>query len=274
MPRRKAMWVLSPSERTPKLAMQDPPRNAPPRNLVIRNLANTASILGILPLCLLFGEHGYQYLLPLMIYNNVMDDLDGVLAAKLNIRSNIGALLDNVCDAIVHTVFVMVVGMYYFQATGPQGVGISYLGSICLASSLVATVAMAVRVVTRINPTSATGTGSPTNELIRHIFFILLVSQIAGCNPTPYLIAVFLLHSVSMLAPFKMPYMIRSLTKSATSIGIVNVSLLVAWLLPVAAPFIAAAFVATYLVSFATGGFFWLRDKNTSPQKPSPVPRA
>ncbi len=238
-----------------------------PRNLVIKNLANIVSILGVLPLCLLFGEHGYQYLLPLIIYNNVMDDLDGVLAAKLNIRSNIGALLDNVCDAIVHTMFVMIVGMHYFQEMGfqemgAQEAGYSYLGSICLTSSLVATVAMAVRVVTRINPTSVTGTGSPTNELIRHVFFVLLLTQTAGCNPTPYLIAVFLLHSVSMLVPFKMPYMIRSLTKSATLIGIVNVALLVAWLLPSAAPILAAAFVVTYLASFATGGFFWMREVN------------
>jgi len=235
----------------------------PPRNLVLRNLANIVSILGVLPLCLLFGEHGYQYLLPLILYNNVMDDLDGILAAKLNIRSNIGALLDNVCDGIVHTMFVMIVGMHYFQGMGTQEAGYSYLGSICLASSLLATVAMAVRVVTRINPTSATGTGSPTNELIRHVFFVLLVSKIAECNPTPYLIAAFLLHSVSMLAPFKMPYMIRSLTKSATSIGIVNGALLVAWLLPSTSPFIAAAFVAAYLASFTAGGFYWLRDNNT-----------
>jgi phosphatidylserine synthase len=232
----------------------------PLRNLVIRNLANIVSILGVLPICILFGEHGYQYLLPLIIYNNVMDDLDGVLAAKLNIRSNIGALLDNVCDVIAHTVFVMIVGMYYFQEMGAQEAGHPCLGSICLASSLVATVAMAVRVVTRINSTSATGTGSPTNELIRHIFFVLLLTQISGYNPTPYLIAAFILHTVSMLAPFKMPYLIRSLTKSDILIGMVNVALLVAWLVPSTVPVIAAAFVATYLASFATGGFFWLRE--------------
>ena len=46
-------------------------------------------------------------------YNNFMDDLDGVLAAKLNIRSDFGALLDNVCDAIAHTVVVMAVGMHF-----------------------------------------------------------------------------------------------------------------------------------------------------------------
>ncbi len=224
------------------------------RNIVLRNLANIVSILGVLPICVLFGEHGYQYLLPLIIYNNVMDDLDGVLAAKLNIRSNFGALLDNVCDAIAHPVFVMVVGMHFAQQAGHP-----YLGGICLASSLLATVAMILRVVTRINPTSVTGMGSPTNELIRHIFFVLLVAQIFGFDPTPYLIATFTLHSVSMLVPFKMPYLIRSLTKSAVAIGIVNVALLVAWLLPYAAPVVAAAFGVTYLASFAVGGVCWLR---------------
>ena len=69
-------------------------------------MANVVSILGVLPICILFGEHGYDYLLPLIVYNNIMDDLDGVLAAKLNIKSNFGARLDNVCDAIAHSVFV------------------------------------------------------------------------------------------------------------------------------------------------------------------------
>jgi len=54
------------------------------RNIVLGNLANIVSILGVLPICILFGEHAYQYLIPLIFYNNVMDDLDGVLAAKLN----------------------------------------------------------------------------------------------------------------------------------------------------------------------------------------------
>jgi len=231
-----------------------------PKNSFVRNLANIVSILGVLPIYILFGEHGYQYLLPLIIYNNVMDDLDGVLAAKLNIRSNIGALLDNVCDAVAHTVFVMIVGMHYFQEMGAQEAWHPALGGICLVGSLLATSAMILRVVTRINPTSETGTGSPTNELIRHIFFVLLVSQLFVFDPTPYLIATFLLHSVSMLAPFKMPYLIRSLTKSAIAIGMVNIALLVAWLLPSAAPIIAGVFVVAYLVSFTAGGFFWLRE--------------
>ena len=229
----------------------------PRRNLVIRNLANIVSILGVLPICILFGEHGFQYLLPLIIYNNIMDDLDGILAEKLNIRSNLGALLDNVCDAIAHTIFVMFVGMHYFQEIRAEEAGLPYLGIICLASSLAAIIAMIVRSVIRIIPSSAKGTGSPTNELIRHVFFGLLLTQISGYNPTPYLIAVFLLHCVSMLVPFKLPYLIRTLTKSATSIGMVNVTLLVAWLLPATVPYIATAFVATYLTSFASGGFYY-----------------
>ncbi len=229
------------------------------RNLVLGNLANVVSILGVLPICILFGEHGYQYLFPLIVYNNVMDDLDGVLAAKLNIRSNFGALLDNVCDAIAHTVFVMVVGMHFAREAGHPA-----LGGVCLATSLMATVAIIIRIVARINPTSVPGMGSPTNELIRHIFFVLLVAQMFGFDPTPYLIVAFVLHAVSMLVPFKMPYLIRSLTKSAVAIGMVNVALLVAWLLPRAAPVVAASFVVTYLASFAVGGIRWLRAANAS----------
>ncbi|NOY41676.1 MAG: hypothetical protein GXP26_07570 [Planctomycetes bacterium] len=225
----------------------------PPKNLFVRNLANIVSILGALPICLLFGKDGYQYLLPLIIYNNVMDDLDGILAAKLNIQSNLGALLDNICDLVAHSVFVMIVGMYYFQEMGAQEAGHPSLGGICLAASLLATSAMILRVVTRINPASETGTGSPTNELIRHVFFVLLVASIFAFDPTPYLIVTFLLHSVSMLVQFKMPYLIRSLTKSATSIGLINVALLVAWLLPSAAPVVAASFFLSYLASFAAG---------------------
>ena len=49
------------------------------KNIVIKNAANVVSILGVLPLCILFWEHGYQYLIPLIVYNNFMDDLDGRL---------------------------------------------------------------------------------------------------------------------------------------------------------------------------------------------------
>jgi phosphatidylserine synthase len=215
-------------------------------------LANIVSILGVVPVCILFGEHGYQFLFPLIIYNNVMDDLDGVLAAKLNIRSDFGALLDNVCDAIAHPVFVMVVAMHF-----AQDIAHPYLGAVCLTSGLVATAAMIVRVVTRISPTTVTGTGSPTNELIRHVLLVLIVAEIFNFNPSPYLATIFAFHAVSMIVPFKMRFLIRGMTKSALAIGMVNIALLVAWLSPYAAPIVAASFFVTYLASFVVGGIRW-----------------
>ena len=234
----------------------------PQGNFLLRNVANIVSILGVLPLCVLFWEYGYQYLIPLIVYNNIMDDLDGVLAVKLDIKSEFGAMLDNVCDAISHSVFVLVVGMHYFQqAENP------FVGGACVAGSLLTTVAIILRVVTRLDPTSTTNTGSPTNELIRHIFFVIILSQIFEFDPAPFLIAVFSMHAVTMLVPFRMPYLIRSMTKSAVAIGLVNVVLVVAWLAPAAAPIIAASFIGTYFVSFLAGGIGWFTkaDSRTSP---------
>ena len=224
------------------------------RNTLLKNLANIVSILGVLPICILFREHAYQYLIPLIVYNNFMDDLDGVLAARLNIQSDFGALLDNICDAIAHTAFVMFVGVHVVQHTE-----YSYLAEVCFATSLLAAVSIIVRTVSRIDPTAVTGRGSPTNELIRHIFFVLLLKQIFLCDPTPYLIVIFILHAVSMHVPFKMPFLIRSLTKSPVAIGMVNVALLLAWLWHFAAPIVAASFFVTYLASFFAGTFRWLR---------------
>jgi len=51
-----------------------------------KNIPNIVSILGILPLALLFVDNGYQYIIPLIIYNNIMDDLDGILAACRRIQ--------------------------------------------------------------------------------------------------------------------------------------------------------------------------------------------
>jgi len=174
-----------------------------------------------------------------------MDDLDGILAAKLNIRSELGAALDNVCDAVAHIVFVMAVGMR--------------LGGVCAATGLVAVVAIVLRVASRLDPDSPKGTGSPTNELMRHMLFILLLAQIFGFSPMLFLITAFILHAISMLMPIQMPYLIRSLTKSATAIGLVNLALVTAWLLPRVAPVIAACFIVTYLYSFMIGGVGWLK---------------
>jgi len=218
-----------------------------------KNLANVVSILGVVPVAMLFVEDGYQYLVPLIVYNNIMDDLDGILAAKLNIKSQFGAILDNVCDAFAHTVFVMVVGM---QVWTDQG---GVYGGVCAALSLVAATSLVLRVVSRLDPAAVTATGSPTNELARHMLFILLLSQFFGFARAPLLITAFVLHTVSMLVPYRMPWLIRSLTKSATAIALVNISLVVAWLVPHATPLIAAAFLLSYLLSFAWGGISWIK---------------
>ena len=86
-----------------------------------------------------------------------------------------------------------------------------------------------------------------------------LLEQIFGFDPAPYLIVTLFLHAASMLVPFKMPFLIRSLTKSPVAIGMVNVALLLAWLWPFAAPIVAASFFVTYLSSFFAGTFRWLR---------------
>lgn len=225
-------------------------------NTVYKNLANVVSILGILPLAIFFQKDGCQYLLPLIVYNNVMDDLDGILAVKLNIRSSFGAILDNVCDAVAHTVFVMVVGIQVWTNQG------GVCGGICAAMSLVAATSLILRVVSRLDPAAVTGTGSSTNELVRHMFFILLLARIFDFSPALPLIAAFALNAVSMLVTYRMPWMIRSLTKSATAVCLVNVSLVAAWLVSyepslIATVFvstIAAAFLLSYLLSFAREG--------------------
>ena len=215
-----------------------------PEKFIYKNIANIISILGVLPLCILFMDGGYQYLIPLFIYNNIMDDLDGILAVELNIESEFGAIMDNVCDAISHVVFVMVVGMHY--------------GGACAIFSLASAAAIILRVVFRLSPKTVSVAGSPTNELIRHVLFILLLADIFTFSPASILIVVFALHAASMLIPFKMRYLIRNMTKSTTAISLVNVALLVAWLVPSTTLIIASCFIVTYLFSFVVGGIMWL----------------
>ncbi len=216
-----------------------------PLKLVYRNLPNIVSILGVLPLCILLREDAFMYLCPLILFNNIMDDLDGILAKKLGLCSDFGAGLDNVCDAVAHILIALVVGSHY--------------GGVVLAFSLLSAVAILVRVVQRVAPTPPSGTGTPTNELMRHILLLTLLQGALWGNVTPYLVAAFLLNSASMLVPFAMPHPVRSMAKSATAIVGVNVALVIAWYIPMTAPFIAAAFLGTYLYSFAAGGVRWSR---------------
>ncbi|MBW2314889.1 MAG: hypothetical protein JRH10_11915 [Deltaproteobacteria bacterium] len=174
-----------------------------------------------------------------------MDDLDGVLATKLDLKSEFGATLDNVCDAVAHILVVMAVGMHY--------------GGPCALLSLVAAVSILVRVVSRLAWAAESGGGSPTNELMRHILFALVVTQHLGIAPEPFLAAAFVLNTVSMQVSYPLRYSIRSLTNSATAIAGVNVALGVSWWFPVTAPAIAACFVATYLYSLVAGGVSWGR---------------
>ena len=214
--------------------------------LIYRNIPNIVSILGIVPLALLLREDGFQYLLPLLLYNNVMDDLDGILATKLNLKSEFGAALDNVCDAVSHILIAMAVGMHY--------------GGLCAPLSLVAAISILVRVVSRLTPTPKADGGSPTNELMRHILFVIVVTQYFGIAPEPFLAAAFFLNAVAMQVPYPLRHSIRSLTTSATAIVGVNVALGIAWWLPVTSPAIAACFVGTFLYSLVAGGLSLARD--------------
>ena len=205
-----------------------------------KNLPNIVSLLGVLPLTILFFKDGFQYLIPLIIYNNIMDDLDGILATKLNLKSDFGGALDNVCDAVAHIIIVMALGIHYGVASSTVG--------------LVAVIAILLRVTSRLTATVKISTGSPTNELMRHLLLVLLVANYFEFAPAPILITVILLNSISMLAPLPMPYLIRNLAKSASAIGLINASLLIAWLIPVTAPIIAFCFLATHLYSLIAGG--------------------
>ena len=173
------------------------------RHFIYPNLANITSILGVLPLALLFLEEGYRYLIPLIIFNNVMDDLDGILAAKLDIRSQFGADLDNVCDAVAHVALVLAVGAHF--------------GGLVLMVGMIAAASIIIRATSRVNPDRVMGGGTPTNELMRHMLFVLLLTQMFDVDPGLYLILIFILHSVTMMVPFKLTVMIRGLAKTARS---------------------------------------------------------
>lgn len=216
-----------------------------PGKFIYRNLANATSLLGVLPLIILFLDNGYQYVIPLIIFNNFMDDLDGVLAAKLNIRSRFGADLDNVCDAVAHIGLALAVGAHF--------------GNFLIVASVIAAGSILVRTVSRLQPTTIGGTGSQTNELMRQILFALLLAAQFDVSPEYILMAVFLLHSVTMLVPYKMPNPIIDGATSAKMLGLVNAALLAAWLVPTVTPIVAAAFVVAYLYSFVAG---WIARAN------------
>ena len=215
-------------------------------NFVYRNLANATSVLGVLPLVVLFVDDGYRYIVPLIIFNNFMDDLDGILAAKLNIRSQFGADLDNVCDAVAHIILALAVGAHF--------------GGLLIAASVIATGSILLRIVNRLDTTTTNGNGSPTNELMRHMLFIILLAGQFDFSHGYILITLFLIHSVSMLVLYPMPDLIIKRAKSAVMLGLVNVALVAAWLVPMVTPVVAAAFIGTYVYAFIVGWVSWRRE--------------
>ena len=215
-------------------------------NFVYRNLANAMSVLGVLPLVVLFLDDGYRYVVPLILFNSFMDDFDGIVAAKLNIRSRFGANLDNVCDAVAHIILALAVGAHF--------------GGLLIAASAIAAGSILLRVVTRLDTETTNGNGSPTNELMRHMLFILLLAGQFDFSHGYILIALFLIHSVSMLVPYPMPYLIIKRANSAVMVGLVNVALVAAWLVPMVTPVVAAAFIGTYLYAFIVGWVSWRRE--------------
>jgi phosphatidylserine synthase len=215
-------------------------------NFVYRNLANAMSVLGVLPLVVLFLDDGYRYVVPLILFNSFMDDFDGIVAAKLNIRSRFGANLDNVCDAVAHIILALAVGAHF--------------GGPLIAASTIAAGSILLRVVTRLDTETTNGNGSPTNELMRHMLFILLLAGQFDFSHGYILIALFLIHSVSMLVPYPMPDLIIKWAKSTVMVGLVNVALVAAWLVPMVTPVVAAAFIGTYVYAFIVGWVSWQRE--------------
>jgi hypothetical protein len=104
-----------------------------------------------------------------------------------------------------------------------------------------------------------TGEGSPTNELMRHILFGLIVAQYFELAVVPFLSMAFILNAISMQVPYPLVFSIRSLTTSPAAIGLVNVALVVAWLFPVTALPIGACFAGTYLYSLVAGAVSWAK---------------
>jgi len=224
-------------------------------NTIYRNLPNIASIVGVLPIGLLLLPDGHRFLIPLIIYNNIMDDLDGILAARLNLRSSFGAMLDNVCDTVTHTLFVLAVGMHF--------------GGLCAVAAGAAMVGLILRVVSRLESPPVIPRGSPTNELVRHLLFVLLLAGNYEFPVSTVLVLVFVINGIAMVVPFEMPHMIRSRARSAAAIGGVNLALVTAWLIPAMTAPIAAAFGLTFLYSFGSGMMLWLKGAAANPPRVS-----
>jgi len=204
---------------------------------IYKNCANFISLLGLAPVCLLFYDGGFQFIVPFIIYNNIMDDLDGMVAKKLGIRSQFGANVDNICDAVAHSAIVIAVGTHF--------------GGVLIVFSLVAAFSIVLRTANRIEPNSIAGEGSQTNELLRHAMFILLIGEMVELNVVPVLAVIFLMNSISMLLPIRLPFMFAHYAKTPASMAWFNISLMLAYWVQPLTYLIGAAFFMTYIYSFS-----------------------
>ena len=175
-----------------------------------------------------------------------MDDLDGILAKSLGIQSRFGATLDNICDAVAHILIIWVV--------------VSRAEWFVIPFALTATAAVIIRSTTRIECSEGTSQrGSPTNELMRHVLFLTLLSNYYEFSTDWYLGILLILHSLSLLVPFKMPHLIRAKTNGIIPIALINLILVLAWQVQQLTAVIALCFVSTYLYSFLSGGITWIK---------------
>jgi phosphatidylglycerophosphate synthase len=212
-----------------------------------RNLPNAASVLGVAPLGLVFAEEGRRLLPWLILYNNFMDDLDGTLARTLDLRSDFGGTLDNLCDTAAHILLALAVGGCY--------------GAAALAAGGVAAVAILVRMATRITLGPRAKNGSTTNELMRHLLFLVLLDRGFKVDVSMLVVITLLAHAVTMVIPFPMPWLLRTMAKTTAPILLINVALVGAALAPWAILPVAIAFWASYLVTFVVSGARYLRGK-------------
>jgi hypothetical protein len=127
----------------------------------------------------------------------------------------------------------------------------TYFGGALTVISLIAAFSIVLRTAARIDPNSISDQGTQTNELLRHIMFILLIGEMTGLNLVPILTTIFLMNSISMLLPTRFPFMLVHYAKTPVSMMWFNISLILAYWFQPLTYLIGAAFFITYIYSFS-----------------------
>ncbi|OZG72163.1 hypothetical protein BTA51_17585 [Hahella sp. CCB-MM4] len=202
-----------------------------------RNTANLVSLLGIAPLMLLLLPEGLSWIPWVIVLNNIADDLDGLIAGWLNIRSQFGAHLDNVCDAVVHGGIVLALA--------------SSLDVFGMVTGFLATCSIVIRSTRRLSSDTPSG-GSPTNELMRHCLLVWLLADLGWISASLALPVLFVVHSISLQFTTTMPWLIRNLIRTPVPIIALNAFLLLLVAYP--SPWLVGAstvvIIGSYVLSF------------------------